>query len=335
VFLSSGPFVLKQLLARIEDKGGPFKKYLKWIKTIELDWVTFPNLRFYPPERSEGRDEWYWEADEHEVDVDYIRGAQYNGYYDEHDHEGGFYDDNFYEAEDESLYPNWPEPASRPGPAADDPFGFSAHYPFADPTEQPAHDVAATVDIDSKLDLLISMEVTPLFDYLASPTFSSLSSITVPLYFISKQSHHNRNASRPGYALPLKIRYWASVCAHALSMLRDPSTSSSISSPPSNLSQVRIKYMPWDIWASMDPADNLARMVEKGVWFRPGEDGANNEREKEGEAFRAVWRALQDRHGLCHGKDRMGLKADVKLVQWEGDLEKWRVGDELEVVFER
>ncbi|CAI6331575.1 unnamed protein product [Periconia digitata] len=328
IFLSGGPYVLKQLLARIEHKGGPFKQYLRWIKQIELDWVTFPNLRAYPPERSEGRDEWWWEADNHEVDVDYIRGAQYSGYYDEHDYEGGYYDDNFYEAEDESLYPNWPEPASRPGPSAGDVFGFSSLYPFTDPSREPDYDVAATNDIETKLDLLISMEVTPLFDYLATPTFT-ISSIALPLYFISKQSYHGRNISRPGYALPLKIRYWVQVCVHALLMLHNSSTS--LSSSP-NLQEVRIKYMPWDIWASMDPTDDLSRMVDKGIWFRPGEDH-NNEREREGEAFRAVWATLQDTYGLCKGKDRMGLRADIRFVKWEGDLDKWRVGDELEVVF--
>ncbi|PVH99180.1 hypothetical protein DM02DRAFT_615225 [Periconia macrospinosa] len=328
VFLSGGPYVLKQLLTRIEEKGGPFKQYLKWIKKIELDWVTFPNLRAYPPERSEGRDEWWWETDEVEVDVDYIRGAQYSGHYDEYDYEGGYYDDNFYEADDETLYPNWPQPESRPGPAANDVFGFSAHYPFADPSREPDYDVAASNDLETKLDLLVSMEVTPLFEYLATPTFN-ISTITLPLYFISKQSYFHRAASRPGYTLPLKIRYWVQVCVHALLMLH---RSSSSLSP--DLQEVRIKYMPWDIWASMDPADSLARMLDKGIWFRPSEDRAN-EREREGEAFRAVWATLQDQHGLCKGEDRMGLKADVRFVKWEGDLDKWRVGDELEVVFTR
>lgn len=105
MLLSCGPYVLKQVLSKIEDSGGPGKQCLQRMKNIELDWVTFPNLRLYPPERSEGKDEWWWENDGHEVDVDYIRGAQYNGHYDELDHEGGYYDDNYYEAEDASLYP--------------------------------------------------------------------------------------------------------------------------------------------------------------------------------------------------------------------------------------
>lgn len=321
VFLSCGPYVLKQLLARIEDTGGPGKQWLKRMRKIELDWVTFPNLRIYPPERSEGKDEWWWENDGLEVDVDYIRGAQYSGHYDEHDYEGGYYDDNFYEAEDSSLYPPWPRHDAQ-APTSNDPFGFVNHYPFADPLHQPAHDAPSAHDIDTKLDLLVSLEVTPLFDYLSTPTFA-LSSITLPLYFISKSSHHNRSATRPGYTLPLKIRYWVHNCIHALLMLHKSTT----------LHEVRVKYMPWDIWASMEPADNLQRMVEKGVWFKGSEVGSE-EREGEGEAFRAVWEGLKE-GGKCKGDERLGLRAEVRLLKWEGDLDKWRVGDELEVVFTR
>jgi hypothetical protein len=86
VFLSCGPFVLKALLERIAEQNGPGRQWLKWMKKIELDWVTFPNLTHYPPDREAGRDEWYWEQDEQEVDVDYVRGAQYNGHYDEYAH---------------------------------------------------------------------------------------------------------------------------------------------------------------------------------------------------------------------------------------------------------
>jgi hypothetical protein len=324
VFLSCGPYVLKQLLARVEEKGGPCKQWLKWIKKIELEWVTFPNLRSYPPERSGGQDEWWWERDEQEVDVDYVRGAQYNGHYDEHNYEGGYYDDNFYGAEDESLYPAWPvNDGSSSNPASDvDVFGVANHYPFADPSaEEPAHDVMAAHDEDTKLDLVISMEVRPLFEYLSTPAFS-ISSITVPLYFLSKNQHDHRAATRPSRTLPVKVRYWVRVCVHALLMLRN--------SPC--LEEVRVKYLPWDIWASMNPAGSLPRMVEKGIWFKDGED-EDDEREGEGEAFRAVWSKLQEQHGLCKENDRMDLDVDIKFLKWEGDLDKWRVGDELEVVF--
>jgi hypothetical protein len=121
VFLSCGPFVLKTLLERIEEQNGPGRQWLKWLKAIELDWVTFPNLTHYPPDREEGRDEWYWEHDEVEVDVDYIRGAQYSGHYDEYDHEGGHYDDNFYDPSDSSLYPSFHQPPAQTTPSASQP----------------------------------------------------------------------------------------------------------------------------------------------------------------------------------------------------------------------
>ena len=83
----------------------------------------------------------------------------------------------------------------------------------------------------------------------------------------------------------------------------------------------------------MDPADDLHRMAVKGVWYRDDDD-PTVERECEGEAFRAVWAGLKER-GLCKGDERLGLSADLRFVKWEGDLDKWRVGDELGVVFKR
>ncbi|KAH7379302.1 hypothetical protein DE146DRAFT_311019 [Phaeosphaeria sp. MPI-PUGE-AT-0046c] len=345
VFLSCGPFVLKSILSKIEEQNGPGRRWLGWIKSIELDWVTFPNLTHYPPDREGGRDEWYWENEEEygnaggnesghdheEVDVDYLRGAAYNGHYDEYDHEGGHYDDNFYDPADSSLYPAFHPPAARNMPtnanAPPDPFGFASHYPFTDPSHPPAEDqpLASPDDIASKLTQLVAMEVTPLFTYLASPTFA-LESLTIPLYFISRESFHHRNLTRPGYALPLKIRYWVHVCVHALMMLQPlPSAL-----PTPSLRQVKVRYLPWDVWASMDPADDLRRVVEQGVWF--DEKGAQAvEREGEGEAFRAVWAGLRD----MGYKGRMQLHADVKYVKWDGNVDSWRVGDELEVVFRR
>jgi hypothetical protein len=318
------------LLERIEEQNGPGRQWLKWLKQIELDWVTFPNLTHYPPDRDQGRDDWYWEHDDVEVDVDYIRGAQYNGHYDEYDHEGGHYDDNFYDPSDTSLYPSFRQPPA-PQPTANDPFGFANHYPFADPTRDPVREASAD-EIATKLDLLVSMEVTPLFTYLDSPTFN-LSSITIPLYFISKESRHNRSVSRPGYALPLKIRYWVQVCIHALFMLRAPRTSGTSSS--SSLQEVRVKYLPWDIWASMDPADDLRRMVDAGIWFNKPEDAEGGEREGEGEAFRAVWEGMRAQIPRRELGETMGLSAEVRFVPWDGNVDSWRVGDELEVVFKK
>ncbi|KAF1944161.1 hypothetical protein EJ02DRAFT_341738 [Clathrospora elynae] len=330
VFFSCGSFVLKSLLEKIEQDNGPGRQWLKWLKNIELDWVTFPNLTHYPPDREAGRDEWYWEHDDVEVDVDNVRGAQYNGHYDEYDHEGANYDDNFYDPSDMSLYPSFRQPPTIQAPSANDPFGFANHYPFADPNRDPARDASAE-DIATKLDLLVSMEVTPLFTYLASTTFD-LVSITIPLYFISRESRHNRSVSRPGYALPLKIRYWVQICVHALMMLSAPHSSGSSTS--STVQEVRVKYLPWDIWASMDPADDLRRIVDTGVWFDQPEYGEGGAREGEGEAFRAVWEGMRAKipHDERGGR-RMGLDAQVMFSPWDGNVDAWRVGDELEIVF--
>ncbi|KAF2025823.1 hypothetical protein EK21DRAFT_116449 [Setomelanomma holmii] len=323
VFLSCGPFVLKALFDKIEEQNGPGRQWLRWMKKIELDWVTFPNLTHYPPDRESGRDEWYWEQDQHEVDVDYVRGAPYNGHYDEYDHDGSYYDDNRYNPSDLDLYPSFRQPPSTQPSDPNDPFGFANHYPFTDPSQHPTRESATYEDISTKLELLVQMEVMPLFSYFASTTFD-LRSITLPLYFISKESHHHRSITRPGYTLPLKIRYWVQVCVHAMLML----------GASSNLEEVRVKYLPWDIWASMDPADDLRRIVEKGVWFDDPESAEGGDRASEGGAFRAVWDSLREK-GVFEHKEKMALHADVKFVQWDGNVDSWRVGDELEIVFTR
>ncbi|KAF2831572.1 hypothetical protein CC86DRAFT_281847 [Ophiobolus disseminans] len=325
IFLSCGPFILKALLERIEEPNGPGRQWLKWIKSIELDWVTFPDLRRYPPskfDQGSARNDWSCEQDGQEVDVDYIRGATYSGHYDEHDHEGGHYDDNFYQSSDTTLYPSFDRTAAAAASHANDPFGFANHYPFADPSREPQNH-SAYEDIATNLDLLVQTEVTPLFAYLATPTFN-LTSITVPMYFISKGSHHTRSTSRPGYALPMKSRYWVQVCVHALFMLLPLS----VDAPPP-LQEVRVKYLPWDVWASVTPADDLQRIVEKGIWFDDAEDG---ERASEGEAFRAAW-GIMDSLGWQSFREH--VQADVTFVKWDGIIDGGHVGDELEVVFSR
>jgi hypothetical protein len=100
---------------------------------------------------------------------------------------------------------------------------------------------------------------------------------------------------------------------------------------PSTLGEVRVRYLPTDIWASMDPADDLNRVVEKGVWFDEDDEDEVAQREGEGQAFREVWDILQ----AMGYKGRMGLSARVKYVKWDGNMDAKRVGDELEVVFRR
>ena len=334
VFFSCGPFVLKSLLEAVEQQDGLGRQWLKWLKSIELDWVTFPDLRMYPPDRTHGRDEWWFERDEEdavELDVDYIRGAEYNGHYDEHDHTGGYYDDNFYDPSDASLYPPYHQvaPVLHPDMPADDIFGFADHNPFTDPEDiyHPTHTSNNIEDLSTKLELLVTMEVTPLFSYLSSPVFTALTSITLPLYFISRETHSHRRHSRPGYTLPLKVRYWVYVAVHALEMLH--------SSPA--LQKVKVKYMPWDIRARMDSCDDLHRIVEQGVWFdNPLTDGEGGEREHEGEAFRSVWAMLEDKtvhEEKAPGPVRTNLQSEIRFVKWDGEMDSYRVGDELEVVF--
>lgn len=289
----------------------------------------------YPPDRTQGRDEWWFEAAEEEqdnveVDVDYVRGAAYSGHYDEHDHTGGYYDDNFYDPADASLYPTYQHeaPVLNPTAAANDISTLFDHNPFQDAEEtyHPTTTSNTIEDLSTKLDLLVEMEVSPLFTYLSSPTFPSLTSITLPLYFISRESFLHRRNSRPGYTLPLKVRYWVHVVTQALAMLESSTNS---------LTEVRVRYMPWDIWASMDSCDDLHRIVEQGVWFNdPSVDGEGGERELEGEAFRCVWGLLVER-GLCTGRGgtRMGLQSAIRFVKWDGEMDSYRVGDELDVVF--
>ena len=327
VFLSCGPFVLKSLLEAVEQHP-PGAQWLAWLKAIELDWVTFPDLRMYPPDRTHGRDEWWFEADADdgvEVDVDYVRGAPYSSHYDEHDYTGNYYDDNFYDPADAALYPSYTHhaPAVNPDAAADDLSTLLAHNPFPD-AEEAYHPTTPTHDLTTKLSLLVSTEVLPLFTYLSSTSFPALTTLTLPLYFISRDSFAHRRASRPAYTLPLKVRFWAHVAAHALALLVQHS---------SPLTHVRVRYMPWDIWASMDSCDDLGRMVRLGVWFDDEvRDGPGGERGDEGEAFRCVWGLLEER-GVDVRRGRMGLQAQSRVVKWDGEMDSYRVGDELEVVF--
>lgn len=338
VFLCCGPYVLKTFLTKIESEAPRGRHWLKRMNKIELDWVTFPNLVHYPPDRTNGKDEWWWERDNIEVDVDYVTGFQASYSYDEYDYVGPNYDDNLYGAEDCTLYPEFPSqntttaatgPSANRGPNREpmDVFGFATHYPFSDPTtargDDDDGDDTGTDDIlepedklISKLELLVALEVTPLFEYLSTPTFT-LHSLTLPLYFISAKNLHHRSASRPDYPLPLRLRYWVHVAAHALRMLLH-----------GHVNEVRIMYRPKDIWASMDPQDELQTIVERGVWFRPEEFEHGS-----GETWRAVWRACEQLGCVVQYGDL--LDVEVGFVRWEGDLARWRVGDELEVVFTR
>ncbi|KAF2013110.1 hypothetical protein BU24DRAFT_493655 [Aaosphaeria arxii CBS 175.79] len=319
IHFSCGPWVLKTLLTRIEHEHSQMgKQWLRWMKNIELNWTTFPNLRLYPPAEESRKGYWGEEHDEYEIDVDYVRGAQSDSHYDEYDFDGEAYNDNLYAPNDGSLYPSFSQP---PDPM--DPFGFSTHYPFTDPTHEPVDEAGGTDDIEVRLEKLVEQEVVPLFDYLASPTFA-LSTITFPLYFIARRTYHHQNITQADTALPLKLWYWIRLAICALRTLLQPGRQGG-NSP---FDAVRVRYIPWDIWASMDPSDNLAGLVKKGLW-----------------------NDAHDNHGIGTGWDvfqtiRLGLEAtgidvtkecvtEVRLIRWQGDLDSRRVGDELEISFRR
>lgn len=352
VAFSCGPYVLRTVLEGIEGAEGEGRVWLGWLRRVELEWVAFPDLRWYPqgeegPEEGEGDGYGY---DGVEVDVEYVRGVTgssrrgYEGrsYDDSFDYDQG-YDDNYDDDDDYddqgeriAIYP----PYHHHHPhitTPTDPFGLTTHNPFQDPTRPrpnpPTTTPSLTLDpppsqTSTNLARLISNEVTPLFAYLASPS-CALTSLTLPLYFLSAQNLR----ARPALLLPLKLRYWVSVCVHALGMLVGGGGGSggNTNKPTTTLQHVRVRYAPRDVWASMDPADNLGRMVERGIWF----DEEGGEREGEGAAFRAVWRELEETWGIWEGHGRFGLEARVELVPWDGDVDSGRVGDELDVLFSR
>ncbi|KAF2270467.1 hypothetical protein CC78DRAFT_611366 [Lojkania enalia] len=330
VYLSCGPFVLKSLLTRIQhERTGQGRQWLQWMKSIELDWVTFPNLRFYPPtweDEENEEDDWDWEQHGHRMGVDYVRGVQnsessFRSYEneDEYDYEGSGYDDNLYSPAGTHLHPSIHQVQATQAQDTSDPFGFSTHYPFSDPTHGPTYSIMSQDEIITKVGLLVSMEVTPLFTYLASEVFA-LSSITLPFYFTARTSPPQRGVA-PGTNLPVKMRYWVQVACHALLLLCPPNANT-----PAKINEVRIKYMPKDPWASMGANVELHNMAREGVFFTE----RDNEREGEGEAFRAIWAELESRGVRLRDG---ALDAEVHLLEWDGDM--CRVGDELEVVFTR
>ncbi|KAF2750776.1 hypothetical protein M011DRAFT_183172 [Sporormia fimetaria CBS 119925] len=348
VYLSCGPFVLKTFLSRIETDCVHGKQRLRLLSRISLDWTTFPNLRNYPPNRENAKDEWWWEDDGMDVDLDYVVGGLDPGHDDEYDYEGDGYDDNMYLPDDPALYPTFPTLESRAFAAADpasDPFGFGSHYPFAHPSAtdtgtSDSSDEYVTLestadDATLKLGMLVDMEVKPLFTYLSSPSrFPNLTSIELPLYFISKHTLQARSHSiNPDAKLPLFLRYWIAVVAEALYLLlSSPSLSRTSTAKP--LKEVRVCYRPVNIWASLDPPEDLPRIVEKGVWLNSFVDEWDEEtmEVQPGQVWIAVWGAL--RQMGVKGAMREILECRRRLVKWDCDLDK-RVGDEVEVVFRR
>ena len=140
IALSCGPFVLTSLLRRIEQHELG-KLWLSWLRSIELEWETFPYLLWYPPnwQKHELRD-WDGESDKVEADVDYpdVRDGPASTNHNEHDYEGPGYDDNMYNPSDMELYPVQPDdnPALVHKTNPTDPFGLNTHDPFTRPTSR-------------------------------------------------------------------------------------------------------------------------------------------------------------------------------------------------------
>jgi hypothetical protein len=318
VLLLCGPSVLNSFLYRIgQDVTGTGKELLQSLKHVELDWLTFPNLRYYP-----GREQNRLSCGDHDMETS-------SPYSDEEgitieaptvDYEGESYDDDDHDYAHSGSHQHWPahriNDDSTQSSAAD-PFGLLSHYPFADPSGESTttYSAAAEERMFSNLEYMIYREVTPLFHYLSSPTFF-LSSMTLPLYFIKREQYQTRIRLRPAYALPLKVRYWVHVIAHALLLLHPPHPSTI-----PKLNELRVLYKPKNIWASLDPCDDLGNMCENGVW------GANG-----GSGFRAVWDEFERLRGMT---DTEELDVKVKLMRGGSNVYDENLGDELEVIIKR
>jgi hypothetical protein len=150
-FLSCGSFVLRNLFERIEfEETGEGRKWLSWLTSIELSWITFPNLSKYPPIRGllNKKPLWSWEDYLEDTDRTKVNRIRRRG--------------NviaYYDPGNGNLYPDW-----RP-PQADDPSDLASLYPFSDPTADPEEERLEDESVDVNFYSLIESEVTPLFRY--------------------------------------------------------------------------------------------------------------------------------------------------------------------------
>ncbi|KAF1999436.1 hypothetical protein P154DRAFT_437137 [Amniculicola lignicola CBS 123094] len=327
---SVGPSVFRALLERIEEESAKFgEQWLRWLKRFQWDWVTFPSLRHYRRELEAllQKGAYY---DDIEMETDELPEDD-NGHNDEYDHEGAYYNDNTYGEGSLALFLTWQSLNVRTVDPTSDPYGFSSHlssegYQEGDSEETQWHAYGEHDGLIEKpykrLELLIANEVTPLFQYLATPTFA-LDSITLPLYFMSRL----QTIRQPFVPRPSNLQFWVRVAAHAFLLLspRDPATAP-------RLNSVIIKYMPYNIQATLEPADDLERIVREGVWFHEDINAGDRSRQLEGDSFRGLWDDLWER-GMEVGSDK--LNVEIKLVEWDMKAERRRVGPELELVFRR
>lgn len=321
VLLRAGPLVVNSLFYRIEqDPTGKGQELLQSLRHLELDWTTFPSLRHYPGKaqtklRRQARgmaiNPSPYSEEEEGADLSEDMGIEGPSL----DDEGIDYDDNHYAPSSPHQWSSYQVNASTQSSTAD-PFGLLSHYPFSDPNQDFSYSTAAEEKMFANLEYLIYEEVTPLFHYLSSPTFC-LSSMSLPLHFIKRSQYQRRILAPPQYAVPLTIRYWVHVIAHALVLLHPPYPDT-----VPKLKEVRVQYKPKNLWAALDPCDDLGSMCENGVW---GDGG--------GSGFRAVWDEFERLRDMA--TDTRELDVDVKLVRGGSSMYEERLGDELEVTIKR
>lgn len=330
VLFSCGPLVLKTFLSKIEkERSGQGKKWLKWLKHIELDWTQFLSIRAYLLLRGSHQRQGNVEnLREHMVSLDEPgeRGGpdqhDMSDYFDEFDCESGLYNDNLYSIDDPTLHSIIPD-YEESGEVLDEIFG--------EPIDEGPHmHVAFDAELGEGklregLRWLFKLEILPLFEYLCSPSFA-LSSLTVPLHFVRRGRYSQRGTSPSKMAKPL---YYIQMAICALTMLLSDRADGSPC-----LNKVIIKYIPLDLWIYIEclQSGEYERLQKEGVFF-----DRNNEhlRWNDGEAMQAVWEGLA-RRGLTTPRDY--LKASVTRVQGEegeGGSENLEIVDHLEIVFTR
>lgn len=339
VFFSCGPYVLKEILGRILAGGnGEGKRWFTWLKRVEIDWVTLPIALRRPPPRRRKTPPWRQDYRPQIEEGDYDYMPDYEDSRDSEDRGGS--DSNTYDPASRYLWQG--QDHTNVSSPSNDPFGFSSHYPFSDDlSEDFVNDFSDTPFTDpladpssypyafdnhrwsayEALSRLEHTEIKPLFNFFSTAPLN-LTKITLPLYFLSQssarwQSRFQRRASEAS-AIPPDINYWVRMCIHGVLMLLNE---------PSTLRELCIRYMPYDIWASLEPTDDLAKIEKNGFWS--SDDGTEGERE----AFKAVLAGLVERGVELRPED---VDVNLRLVKWTAEETSGeQIGDELEVLMRR
>ncbi|OCL08056.1 hypothetical protein AOQ84DRAFT_246591, partial [Glonium stellatum] len=333
VFFSCGPYVLKETLSRISAGGnGEGKKWLSWMKRVEIDWVTLPIALRRPPPRRRRTPPWRQDYRPQIEEGDDYYMPDYEGSRDSEDY--GDSDPDTYDPANGYIWQGQ-EPHDTSS-SSNDPFGLSYHYPFspdlsedffsdtpfADPlTDPPSYPYVFDNhhwNAHEALSRLEQTEIKPLFSFLSTGPLN-LTRMTLPLYFPSRlnarwQTRFQRRAPEASAVSP-DINYWVRVSIHGVLML--------LKEPPA-LRELCIRYMPYNIWASLEPSDDLAEIEKNGLWG--SEEGTGEERE----SLKAVLTGLAERGVQLKPED---VNVSLRLVKWTGEeTHGGRIGDGLEVL---